>query len=418
MRKAASSLSKLAEEYLMFRSYKESGTIGELLYLRKLREKRLGKLFIHHSEKLDLKLLKIDNSIDSQYFRNKYLFELEKINYYVNFNQYISKQQLAMQNIQRFIVFDSLINLLDIGFNILVGISTMYNSQKNLVLQMLDNIELDSVRELIKNNEPELFPIFEIFHKRYLGFKNIDDDNYYFIYKKIALENLMYLTWENQFTIFISLQNICIRKFIEGKRNFANELHLVHKEMLKKGLYVQEKDDYMNLHTYRNIVLTASNLGKNDWIMRFMNKYINKTLPEQRDSLTAWTKALVYYNSGKFINALKELQAVKNDHFLTKHEIKTLTMKIFYELNEIESAISLVQSYKKMIKNDKTFSQIHRKSYSNFSDFFLKLIKLKADCKFEEAEYLKIKIEKSVSNSKEWLLTKINDLINKKNHEL
>lgn len=411
MRKAGSSLIKLAEEYLKYKAFKESETESELFYLGKLREKRIEKLFESSSLALEKSIKDPEGSVDSEYFRNRYRLELEKINYFLDYSHLISKQQQSMQSVQRYLVYDCLVNLLDIGFNILVGITTMYKGEKNLVLQLLDRIDLDSAGNMLKDNDPELYPVFNLFYKRYLGFKNFEDDNYYFEYKKIALENLKYLTWENQFTIFISLQNICARKFIEGKRYFKTELHEVHKEMLSRGLYVQQKDDYMNLHTYRNIVLTASNLQKNEWIIEFMEQYIGKLLPEQRESLSAWTKALVLYNTGKFAEALKELQSVKNDHFLTKHEIKALTMKMFYELDEFEPGISFAESYRKMVQNDKTYAEIHRNSYTNFSILYLKLIKLKADKNYREAELLKLEIEKTVANSKEWLLEKVNDLI-------
>lgn len=413
MRKAGSSLIKLAEDYLKYSAFRESGTEGNLLYIKKLREKRIEKLFEIKARELDAGLMDAGNAVDSEYFRNRYKLELERINYFLDHSSMLNLQQESMQNVQRYIVYDSLVNLLDIGFNILVGITTMYKGEKNLVLQVLDRIDLDSVGEMLRENDKELYPVYDLFHKRYLGFRNFEDDNNYFEYKKIAFQNMKFLTWENQFTIFISLQNICTRKFVEGKRYFTGELHDVHKEMLQRGLYVQKQGDYMNLQTYRNIVLTASNLHNNDWITGFMNEYLHRILPEQQESLRAWTKAIVMYNKNEFSGALKELQSVKNDHYLTKHEIKAMTMKMFYELNEFESGISFAESYRKMVQNDKTYAEIHRNSYTNFSILYLKLIKMKADKNYGDAEFLKLEIEKTVTNSKEWLLAKADEMMNK-----
>ena len=411
MRKAVSALIKLAEEFLRYKAFKESGLESELLFIRKLREKRLDKLFESVSGSLEVKLENPENSVDSDYFRNRYKLELEKINYFLDFSQLLGRQQDSMQSVQKYIVYDSMINLLDIGFNILVGITTMYKGKENLVLQLLDRIDLDSVGKVLYESDQGLYPVYELFHKRFLGFKNFEDDSSYFEYKEIALKNMTYLTWENQFTIFISLQNICTRKFVEGKRYFVKELHEVHKEMLKQGLYAQQKGNMMNLHTFRNIVLTASNLNKNEWITDFMHEYADKLLPEQKESLTAWARALMLYNKKDFAGALKELQSVKNDHYLTKHEIKTMTMKMLYELNEFEPAISFAESYRKMVSNDKTYAELHRNSYTNFSVLYLKLVKLKADNKTDESHFLKREIESTVVNSKDWLLEKVNEMI-------
>ncbi|HMT11522.1 MAG TPA: hypothetical protein PKA39_07860, partial [Ignavibacteria bacterium] len=200
-------------------------------------------------------------------------------------------------------------------------------------------------------------PVYELFYRRYLSFLNIEEDESYYRYKEAALRSLSYFTWENQFTIFVSLQNICTRKFVEGKRYFSAELHEVHKEMLGRGLYVQKKGDYMNLHTYRNIVLTAFNLVKPEWISDFMEQYIDRILPEQRESLGAWTRAQIH-------------------HFLSKHEIKPMTMKMFYELKDFEPEISFADSYRHMITNDKTFAVLHRNSYTNFCLFYTRLIRI------------------------------------------
>ena len=411
MRKLGSGILKLAEEFLKYKAFKENPDISNLLYIKKLRELRVDKLFESESALLDKKLSEIENAVDSDYFRSRYKLELEKINYYLDFNHLIKKQQDSLQAVQKYIVYDSLINLLDIGFNILVGSTSMYNSQTNPALRMLEKMDLESIALTLKQSSPELYPVYELFYKRYLGFKNFENDNSYYEYKNIAYNNMKYLTWENQFTIFISLQNICTRKYIEDKRYFADELHEVHKEMLSRGLYVQKKGDYMNIHTYRNIVLTASNLNKNEWVLEFMNKYLSKLLPEQQESLSVWTKALVYYNRKDYGKALSELQSVKNDHYLTKHDIKAMTMKMFYELNEIEPGISFAEAYRKMVTNDKTYAEIHRNSYSNFSSLFLKLIKLKSEPNTENAVFLKREIEDTVTNSKEWLLSKVNEII-------
>ncbi len=411
MRKLTSGIIKLAGDYLRFTAYINDPDTSDLLFVKKIREKRIEKLFESESGILDKKLRSMENTVDLDYFRNRYKLELEKINFYMDFNHLIKKQQESMKAVQNYVVYDSLLNLLDIGFNILVGSTTMYKGNEDITLKFLDNMNLEVISEILKRDSPEFFPVFELFYKRFLGFRDFEDDRSYYIYKEIALKNLNYLTWENQFTIFISLQNICTRKFIEGKRYFTAELHDVHKEMLSRGLFVQHSGDFMNLQTYRNIVLTASNLHNNDWITGFMNEYLPRILPEQQESLRAWSKAIVLYNKNEFSGALKELQSVKNDHYLTKHEIKAMTMKMFYELNEFESGISFAESYRKMVQNDKTYAEIHRNSYTNFSILYLKLIKMKADKNYGDAEFLKLEIEKTVTNSKEWLLAKADEMI-------
>lgn len=414
MRKLSSGVMKLAEEYLRFKSYKENENSSELLYLKKLRERRLDKFFEGEAAVLEKRYSEIENSIDISYFRNRYLLELEKINYYIDFNKMLKKQQQSLQFVQEYLVYDSLINLLDIGFNILVGISTMYKGDTNLVLSLLDNINMENVNATMKESTPEFFPVFELFYTRYKCFRDFDDDNSYYTYKEIALKNMRYLTWENQFTIFISLQNICTRKFVEGKRFFTGEQHDLHKEMLKRGLYAQNKGDYMNVHTYRNIVLTAAALERNKWILSFMDEYRDTLLPEQREGLVCWTKAVYHFNEKEFEQSLKQLNMVEHMHFLTKHEVKAMQMKIFYELKDYEPAISFAEAYRHMVSNDKNYSDMHKTSYTNFCIYYIKLIKLVVNEAYGELPFLRKELEKTTANSKEWILGKIDELMKEK----
>lgn len=411
MRKLSSGVMKLAEEYLRFLAFDENKNIADVLYVKKLREKRLDKFFESEAEVLEKTYSETENSVDINFFRNRYLLELEKINYYVDFNSMLKKQQQSLQLVQDNLVYDSLINLLDIGFNILVGITTMFKGDTNLVLKLLDEIDLEKVSLTLKESTPEFFPVFELFYTRYKCFRDFDDDNAYYMYKDIALKNMKYLTWENQFTIFISLQNICTRKFVEGKRSFSGEQHELHKEMLKRGLYTQNKGDYMNIHTYRNIVLTAAALERNKWILEFMDEYSDTLLPEQREGLICWTKAIYHFNEKEFEQSLKQLNLVEHMHFLTKHEVKAMQMKIFYELKDYEPAISFAEAYRHMVSNDKNYSDLHRTSYTNFCIYYIRLIKLVVNGELDELPFLRKELEKTTANSKEWLIGKIDLLI-------
>ncbi|HMT11521.1 MAG TPA: hypothetical protein PKA39_07855, partial [Ignavibacteria bacterium] len=137
MRKLSSGIIKLAEQFLRYKAFTENTDVAELLYIQKLREKRIEKLFESESTALEKKLSVLENSVDLDYFRNRYKLELEKINFYLDFNHLLKKQQESLQAVQGYLVYDSLLNLLDIGFNILVGSTTMYKGEENTVLELL-----------------------------------------------------------------------------------------------------------------------------------------------------------------------------------------------------------------------------------------------------------------------------------------
>jgi hypothetical protein len=412
MRKSVSALLKLAEGYLKYIAVDKDDKYVETHYLKLLRERKLDSLFELKAEEIDGELSDFQGKVDSEFFRHRFRLELEKINYFMNYHKMIKKEQDSLQKLQVYIVMDALINLLDIGYNVIVGSTTNYRGAVNLVKNLLDDINFDKFNKTLEENLPEFYPVFEIFYRRYINFVNFEDDKTYFDYKLFALANLDKLSRENRFTILISLQNTCIRKYIEGKIEFQHELFEILSEMLNRGLYAAEEDECMSVSSYRNFVITASNIGKLEWLEEFIDTYSAKLKPDQRESLETWARIMLLYSRKDYDAVLKMLQKINIDHFLTKHDIKSITLKIYFELDEYEPALLLAEAFRKMIANDKAVSGMHLERFMNFLNYYIKLIKMKAAGDFTELGFLESKAKTEVIHSKEWLMEKFKQLSN------
>jgi hypothetical protein len=406
MRKLSSSLQKLAEGFLNYNNYIENDPFREVLNLSMLRRRGLSDLFEKTSVELGKKYELKNGCIDLEYFRTKYRIEIEKINYFAESDAFVKEQNNSMQSIQLHIVCDSLINLLDIAYNIIVGLNTMYAGKTDYVLKLMDLTDIESFLKILKKESPEEHRIIELFHLRYLSMLNFDDASFR-NFRQAVLKNLKLFTRENKFTMLVALQNFCIRKFVSGERQYVSELHEIHRLMLKEGILLNETTGYINQDSYRNVILTAVNIRKYDWMENFINDYESKINPEQRESLTAWAKATRLYARKEYESALAELHKVKNIHFLSKHDIRILQMKIYYELKDYESGLSLADTYKKMVQNDKVLSEIHRRSNRNFAGFYSRILRNLSNGKIDELDFLRGEIEKTPTNSREWLLEKI-----------
>lgn len=406
MRKLSSSLQKLAEEFLNYNYYLENEPFREILNLSMLRRRGLTDLFEKKSGELGKRYELKDGCIDLEYFRTKYRIEIEKINYFTESDAFVKEQNISMQNIQLHIVCDSLINLLDIAYNIIVGQNTMYAGKTDLVLKLMGLTNIESFLSILKKEAPEFHSIIELFYLRYLSMLNFDDASFR-KFRQTVLKNLYLFTRENKFTMLVALQNFCIRKFVSGERQYVSELHEIHKLMINEGMMINETTGYINQDSYRNVILTAVNIRKYDWMEKFIREYESKINPEQRESLTAWAKATRLYARKEFEDALNELHRVKNIHFLSKHDIRILQMKIYYELKDFEAGISLAETYKKMVQNDRVLSEIHKRSNKNFAGFYLRILRNLSGGKIQELDFLESEIKNTPTNSREWLLEKI-----------
>jgi hypothetical protein len=82
----------------------------------------------------------------------------------------------------------------------------------------------------------------------------------------------------------------------------------------------------------------------------------------------------------------------------------------YYELNYLEPAYSLIDSYRHMLEKDKKIEISRKERYKTFLNFYQKLLGMKSGYKKFEKDMLRKNIEKNSVFMKQWLLEKIDDL--------
>ena len=166
----------------------------------------------------------------------------------------------------------------------------------------------------------------------------------------------------------------------------------------------------MQANLFRNIFYTAVVLKKYEWAEAFLNDYHSYLLPEQREDMFNYTKAVLNFERKRFAEALEQIFRVNYNFFVLKYEAKTLTMKILYELKLFEQALSLIDSFSHFLSKNKKVSELYKRQFMNFLKYCRALIKKSQKkeqfTKVDIAELKKkISDEKDIIN-KSWLLEK------------
>ncbi len=110
-------------------------------------------------------------------------------------------------------------------------------------------------------------------------------------------------------------------------------------------------------------------------------------------------------------DAKKSFHKVDLNHFLFKVDLKNLMMMTYYQLNEFESALSLIETYKQFLSNDKILSSSRKKQYKEFINIVHKMILYKTSVK----SINKYSIEKKLDDMpfKDWISNCLLKLENK-----
>lgn len=125
--------------------------------------------------------------------------------------------------------------------------------------------------------------------------------------------------------------------------------------------------------------------------------------------------AFLYFQTGEYQKALGYVNKVEFKDIMDKLQIRILTAKIYYELNEPETLLNYVDATKHFLSSNPSISEIIRVQVHTFIKYIQKILFLKEKSDPAEINSLKKEVE-SVEEvaSKKWLLEKISELENKK----
>jgi hypothetical protein len=243
------------------------------------------------------------------------------------------------------------------------------------------------------------------------------DEKTYFLLKKEVIQNLNNFSKNEQYELLIILTDFC-QNLITKIPNYISELLKLHKLMLKKGIYLDDHYEFMQMALFRNILATAMRNKEFKWAEEYVQKYSLKLNPEIRDNAYSFSNAFIQFAKKNYVEALQFANLVKFEDFFYKKDIKQLTLQIYYELNYYEEFLSLCDSYKHFLNSNRNIDAELRNKYMNLITYSLIIMNIKNN----HNKYPIEKLIKEIQNdkivvSKEWLLQKITELKQLKVHK-
>jgi len=147
--------------------------------------------------------------------------------------------------------------------------------------------------------------------------------------------------------------------------------------MLKQDLISINEGGYLMVKLFRNFIQTGVLLKRYDWIESLIKNYSHRLPPESKDSLLNLTEALILFEREKFDKSLEKLSLINYDIFHFKIDLKLLQLRNFIELEYINEAYSLIDTFKHFISGNKFISNRYRDKLRKFLLIISKYIKLK-----------------------------------------
>ena len=392
MRLCMSGLFKMIEQFLVY-NHMIQDKIKSKIALASIYGKRNLESHCERTLK-DLNTLQNKENIrNAEYYNNNYLIQQEE--YRLNSKQ----KRTAEMNLQS--LSDS---------NDLVYLSTkLKNSCFILSHQRVYKTEyhfglLDAAIQFIEANDLLKHPAISIYYYCYQSLLYPEKDHYFLQFKQIMLDHEDYFPKEEIRDLYILSINYCIKRVNENKHDYIKVGLDLYKSGLKNAFLIE--DNRISRFTFNNIVAMALKMKEYEWARAFIEQYDSYLEKKYRDSTVSFNLARLNYEIKSYDEALKHLQLSDFKDLLNNLIAKSLMMKIYYELSEIDLLDSHLDTMRIFIKR-KNVIGYHQKNYLNIIHFTKKLVGLNPYDRKEKLALREAIFKEEILTEKEWLLEMI-----------
>jgi hypothetical protein len=201
--------------------------------------------------------------------------------------------------------------------------------------------------------------------------------------------------------LYILAINFCIRRYNAGNPAYLGDQFDFYKDGLRQGYFLT--DGELSRYTYQNAVTSGLIMREFDWVEQFVNDYREKLAEPYRESVFSFNLALLAYEKKQYDTALPLLQKAEYKDLLLNLAAKTLQLKIYFELDEIDLLEAHLSAFKTFLRRKKELGY-HRGNYLNTIYFTYKLLETNPFDK-EARAVLRTEIAEAKNiGEKEWLL--------------
>ncbi len=382
-------LTKVIEEFLIFREHQNRPTDREILLNKIYRRRNVFSLFEKSGNKIS-KELEEHPERGSHYFLENYQWRKQHYFHPNTEKNSTSVLQLqdAFQHLHHFYSIEKL------------HIEVELRNQERIYAQQYDenffntNIErfaaptlLKKVSELISTQD------FEIYKE----------------VKTLFYERMDELNEGDRNVSYTALLNFLITKSRIDPKIYNPEIFTLYKSGIEKEILFS--DNKISGITFSNIVTLASQLSYFDWADNFIKIYADNISDKNKSDFTTIALSQLQFHQKKYTQTLATLLNYNFENYRFNYNAKILTIKTYYEqfLADVtygELVESSILSFEKYIQRDQRLSSNQKQHYRNFTFILLNIYKNNKLDKKKKESLKKIKTLDNVSN-KIWLQEKI-----------
>ncbi len=361
-------LTKHIEEYLCHKAITDEQLFKYHLLLLTYRNRKLDKPFLS-SLKLAEKLLEDQPRRDVSHAFYQYLIEEDKYRFLSDRREHLHETNLqkVVDNLDKYYILNKMRYCAEIINN------------KNVVAINYKLFLYEEIMNHIRHNPLDYVPAAKIYYNIILTLTESENIIHYNNLLQLLRDHYTLFSKEEIFDMYVYAKNYCVRKINHGDTEYIKELFDLYKVMLRDKIIF--KDNQLSEFDYKNIVYLGLRSEEFDWVKNFIAKYNDSLDVAIRKNAYTYNMAAYHFFQKNFDEVLMLLRSVEFSDFYYHLDSKSLLLKTYYELDETEAFLSLVDAFKVYIKRNSLIPEYQKTSYNNLIRAISKLYKWKLNPK-------------------------------------
>lgn len=419
VRNVLARLLNIALEFLVHENLGYDELSRQNMLLEELNRRKLNDLFVKSLRETEAGI-KNFSEVDFDFLLNRYILERNKYNFSIQNDKIISKSKVYPQirklsDAGVYLSIYYITELISENINIIVY-SEKFNVEgkmPDVITRIFESIDQEKIFSEIKGKF-EFDYLLEIYLALLKAFKEPANDAAYYSYKELVNRYIGNLSTDEISFHYSIMIGCCILKgkLSKSPAGYNTELMNLYDEILKNEYYKNKKVQHLPEDLFRDILFLSIRENNLAFVKELIDKYTAKIHSSQHDNMYHFSFAFYYFALGEFEKSLEYINKIKMDYFIYKYDVKNLLLKVYYEMGYLEEAISMIHSYRELLRKDVFLTESRKVRNRNFIKFLRRLIILKIDNKAHEIENLKIDLQVvSEMRYKRWLLIKIDEIV-------
>ncbi len=280
----------------------------------------------------------------------------------------------------------------------------MAYAQRQVYQTSLETLDVAEVIAMASSPVWENTPAVTLYLACYRMLREPDKIDHFHNFTNALEQNQSVFAEEEIRGLYQQAINYCIRRLNSGDDHFFKEVLQLYQSGLANGYLLEQ--GILSRFAYHNIVAAALHVGELDWANGFIHDYKPQLERKYRDSSFSFNLARLEYHRNRFDTVLELLQKANYRDPLLNLAARTLLLKTWYEMNEIELLQSHLDAMRNYIQRKRVIGY-HKANYMNIVRFTDRLLKVNVrDAKALEA--LRLAIEKEeILTERVWLLARL-----------